>query len=301
MTPNTIEKIVNVALHPTTGEEEAIVAFRQLHRNASKFGGLSSVLSGRGADLGQRLSRAENDAVELRANLIKVTQRFQKSEAEHREALWQMEKSRENADDAEARCKQKQQRITALETELAELKTNGADDELGIIDQHHAQIKALAIKLKALTQTVREAEANRDQFAAEKVAEARRKMRAALDEEDGYANATTANADEPQHKPEPAAKPRRKAGGSRKSAASASARPRARTFHANRRGADTDRLVHDLLTFGWKSVSVLFRAAQQIGFTGTENAIRFAAERLVKAGNAVQGRNTDGHIAFRRA
>lgn len=69
----------------------------------------------------------------------------------------------------------------------------------------------------------------------------------------------------------------------------------------NRKGADTERLVLDLLTFEWKSVSVLFRTAQRLGFTGVENAIRFAAERLVDAGNAVQGLNADGRIAFRRA
>lgn len=301
MTPTTMEKIVNITLHPTTSEEEATAAFRQLHRNASKFGGLFSMLSGGGVEIRQRLTRAQNDAVELRANLSSVTERLSDLEVEHREAVWQMERNREYAEEAETQCRQQRERVAALEAELANLKTNGAGDELGIIAQHHTQIETLAIKLKVATKALREAEDTRERYAVEQAEAARRevegRIRAALNgEEDACASDTTTEA--PQA--EAASQTRRKTT-KKKRAASASAKPRARAYHANRKGAETERFLLDLLTFEWKSVSVLFRAAQRIGFKGTENAIRFAAERLIKAGNAVHGRNAEGHIAFRRA
>lgn len=68
-----------------------------------------------------------------------------------------------------------------------------------------------------------------------------------------------------------------------------------------RRGEGTDNIVLSLLTNRWKCISTLFREAQHCGFTGTENAIRFAAIRLTQADNAIDGRDQQNRIAYRRA
>jgi hypothetical protein len=68
-----------------------------------------------------------------------------------------------------------------------------------------------------------------------------------------------------------------------------------------RRGEGTDNMVLSLLTNRLKCISTLFHEAQHCGFTGTENAIRFAALRLTQADNAIEGRDTRGRVAYRRA
>lgn len=68
-----------------------------------------------------------------------------------------------------------------------------------------------------------------------------------------------------------------------------------------RRGEETDSIVLSLLTNQLKCISTLFREAQHCGFTGTENAIRFAALRLTQADNAIEGRDSQDRIAYRRA
>lgn len=68
-----------------------------------------------------------------------------------------------------------------------------------------------------------------------------------------------------------------------------------------RRGQHTDSIVLSLLTNRWKCISTLFREAQGLGFTGTENAIRFAAVRLTQDDNAIDGHDEQNRIAFRRA
>lgn len=68
-----------------------------------------------------------------------------------------------------------------------------------------------------------------------------------------------------------------------------------------RRGQHTDSIVLSLLTNRLKCVSTLFREAQGLGFTGTENTIRFAAIRLTQNGNAVDGHDEQNRIAYRRA
>ncbi len=87
----------------------------------------------------------------------------------------------------------------------------------------------------------------------------------------------------------------------RKVAAKASSRPRRRVVTVKPRGANTDNLVLSLLTNELKCVSALFREAQRIGFTGCEGTIRAAAERLVVAGNAEEGRDEQGRVSYRRA
>ncbi|KQM20162.1 hypothetical protein [Novosphingobium sp. Leaf2] len=67
-----------------------------------------------------------------------------------------------------------------------------------------------------------------------------------------------------------------------------------------RRGETTDNIVLSLLTNRWKCISTLFREAQDCGFTGTENAIRFAALRLAQAENAIEGRDSERRIAYCR-
>lgn len=68
-----------------------------------------------------------------------------------------------------------------------------------------------------------------------------------------------------------------------------------------RRGQHTDSIVLSLLTNRWKCISTLFREAKGLGFTGTENAIRFAAIRLTQNDNAIDGHDEQNRIAFRRA
>jgi hypothetical protein len=84
----------------------------------------------------------------------------------------------------------------------------------------------------------------------------------------------------------------------RKTSAKASSRPRVRRVP---RGADTDNMVLSLLTNELKCIGTLFRQAQGLGFSGTENAIRFAGLRLAQAGNAIEGRDYQDRIAYRRA
>jgi len=293
-----MEKIVNIAVHPGTDEETAVNAFRQLHRHASKFGGLSVIFGAGGADLQQQLTRAQNEAVELRTKFSNAAKFLRELQLENDKLICQLEQSRKNADEAEVACHLMQERIAALEAELADLQTNGRD-ELGIIAQHHAQIEALVVKLTTMKKTLSELEASRELYATEQVAAVRReierRVRSALDQQLG-ADVSEPNEDNPQ--PTASSHPQRKA--TRKARTGASAKAGARASRPDR-GAATERLVLDLLTFEWKSVSILFRSAERRGFTGTENAIRFAAERIVRAGNAVQGHDDEGRIAFRRA
>ncbi|WP_242098815.1 hypothetical protein [Sphingomonas sp. CROZ-RG-20F-R02-07] len=85
-----------------------------------------------------------------------------------------------------------------------------------------------------------------------------------------------------------------------KIAAQRSSRPRSRAI-SKPRGAETDKIVFDLLTNKWKCIGTLFREAERSGFRGSEGAIRFAAERAARAGNAHEGRDRLGRIAYRRA
>jgi small-conductance mechanosensitive channel len=201
----------------------------------------------------------------------------------------------------EAECARQKEHIAALELKITDLSANEKDD-LGLVKQRNAEIEELAVRLRAATQKLSAFEAEQDQYVAARVGEARRdienRVRAALGGDNDNIEPDTANKAGPEADPAP--QPRRKAARTKR-AASASARPRPRADQPKRRGRDTEQLVLDLLTFEWKSVSMLFRSARQIGFSGSENAIRFAAERLIAAGNAVQGRNAEGHVAFRRA
>lgn len=85
-----------------------------------------------------------------------------------------------------------------------------------------------------------------------------------------------------------------------KASAMGSSRARPRVVKKPR-GADTDQIVFNLLTNEWKCISTLLREAQHSGFTGSEGAIRFAAERVERAGNAQEGQDRLGRKAYRRA
>lgn len=292
MNPTTIDSIVNIALHPTTDEHTAVAAFRKLHQHADKFGGLASILSGTGADMRQRLNRAHNEVVELRTKLDSAMNRVAALDTQFRRAEQQMAQQRQIAEEAEAQCRQKAQHVAGLEAELASLKAKEVDDDLGIIAQRNAEIETLTVKLKSLKETLSEADALRERYAADEVAKARQeieqRVRAAL------GDMPTAD---PQ--PQPAPKPRRRARSGAQSAASAQARPR--TTKTKRKGADMEALLLSLLTNQWKAVSNLYSQAQRLGFRGSEGTIRFAADRLVDAGNALKGCDFDGRIAYRRA
>jgi chromosome segregation ATPase len=294
MKPTTIDSIVNIVLHPTTDEHTAVAAFRKLHQHADKFGGLASMLGGTGTDMRHRLNSAQNEIVELRAKFDNAMNRVTALDAQFRRAEQQMTRQRQIAEEAEAQCREKARLVADLEAELAALKAKEADDDLGIIAQRNSEIEALTVKLKSLKETLSEADALRERYAADAAAKARQeveqRIRAAMGEKP---------AADPQ--PEPARKPRRKARPGAQSAASAQARPRARTTKTNRKGADMEALILSLLTNRWKAVSSLYSQAQRFGFMGSEGTIRFAADRLVDAGNAMKGHDSDGRIAYRRA
>lgn len=86
----------------------------------------------------------------------------------------------------------------------------------------------------------------------------------------------------------------------RKVAASASFRSRNRVVARKRRGADTEAMVLGLLTNQWKCISTLHGQALRGGFRGSEGTVRFAADRVADAGNAEQGHDSEGRIAYRR-
>jgi len=300
MNQNTLEKIITIVLHPATDEGTAMNAFRKLHQNASEFGGLRAMLSGGNStpELNERVKKAEQDARNMRTQFSNMFSNYNDAMSKCSAQLAQISELRNRANYAEAEVAKKQKRIEKLDAEIADLKANAGDDELGIIAKQHVQIADLAAKFKAVNQALAEAEASRERYAAEQAAAAR---------DDIKTRVMSAFADEPSVREETAepqqeevpAKPKRAS--AKKANSAASAKPRSRPRRATRRGADAERIVDDALTFDWKSVSTLFREAQNRGFKGTENAIRFAAERLVAVGNAIAGYNNEGRIAYRRA
>lgn len=300
MNQNTLEKIIATVLHPTTDEGTAMNAFRVLHRKASEFGGLKEILSDEKFNerIRERAENLETELKQLRQSYWNLFTEKQEIESDRNSLNAKCILSERRANEVESASRSKQKRIEKLEAEIADLKANAGDDELGIIAKQHVQIADLAAKFKAINQALAEAEASRERYAAEQAATARddikTRIMSALADEPSVCEETA----QPQQEKAPA-KPKRASAKKAKSAASA--KPRSRPRPATRRGADAERIVDDALTFDWKSVSTLFREAQNRGFKGTENAIRFAAERLVAVGNAIAGYNNEGRIAYRRA
>jgi uncharacterized coiled-coil protein SlyX len=164
-----------------------------------------------------------------------------------------------------------------------------------IIAQRDAQIATLLAKLGAAQRAVSAAEGAREQYAVEQARKAQQKMLDYMQARFGkdITRLEPQSISQPQSVPTPP----RPAKVVSKTAASRS-RPRA---IPKRRGADTEAIVLSLLTNEFKSISTLFREAQPYGFSGTENAVRFAAVRLAWRGNAEEGTDYRGKIAYRRA
>ncbi|MBI0533849.1 hypothetical protein [Sphingomonas sp. TX0522] len=170
-------------------------------------------------------------------------------------------------------------------------------DLLQQIAKRDREIASLKIQVSQAQQAVRAAEALRKVQAAEQAIEKERALENRISDavraiiRGGKLSAQPAPMSVSPDRVTPS-KP------TRKMAAKASSRPRARRVP---RGADTDNMVLSLLTNELKCIGTLFRQAQGLGFSGTENAIRFAGVRLAQAGNAIEGRDYQDRIAYRRA
>jgi hypothetical protein len=170
-------------------------------------------------------------------------------------------------------------------------------DLLRQIAKRDKEIASLKMQVSLAQQAVRAAEVSRKVQAAEQAIEEERKLETRISDavraiiRGGKLSAQPAPVSEKPNRVTPS-KP------VRKMAAKASSRPRARRVP---RGADTDSMVLSLLTNELKCISTLFRQAQGLGFSGTENAIRFAGQRLAQAGNAIGGRDDQDRLAYRRA
>jgi hypothetical protein len=287
MNPNIAEKLWATAMHPSTNDNEASNAFVKLRQSLSSSGGVESYIKTKFSEKSGRSDSEWADMYFRLSNRLEVAQRehstqIATAEEQHKAA---MARTLRRVSDAERALKTK-------EEELAEAQAQGGDD-LGVIDQRNAEIRGLIERLKEAKAALNSAEECRERYAAEKViaAEQEIKKRVLASLEEGTAQR--------EQEPEPQPTRRRRAQASAKRAASAPKRPRARK--SNGRGANNDNLVLSLLTNEWKSTGCLFAEAQRYGFKGSENALRFAAQRLAEAGNAMQGRDDRGRIAFRRA
>ncbi|MEZ0497518.1 hypothetical protein [Sphingomonas sp. IW22] len=289
MNTNKAEKLWATAMHPSTNDNEASNAFIMLRRALSSSGGIETYMNTKFSAKG---GRPDSEWADM---YFRLTKRFESSQREHAAQINEIEGQHKAAmARAQRRVADVESALEAKEVELAEAQARGGDD-LGVIDQRNAEIRGLIERLKEAKKALTDAEEGREQYVAERVAaveqEIKKRVLASLGEE----------AAKPQPEPDPQPTRRRRAQTSAKTAASAPKRARARANKGKARGANNENLVLDLLTNEWKSTSTLFNEAKRYGFSGVENAIRFAAQRLVEAGNAVQGRDTQGRIAFRRA
>lgn len=287
MNATKIDKLWAIASHPATNDNEASNAFAMFRRALPSEQTVDTYLI---THLGVSAARSGSHWATMYNQL---RERHDAAQRDRSEELKTIEYNHKKAlDRAARRVIEIESALRAKEVELTNLKANGIGDELDIIAQRNAEIERLAVKLKALSASVKEMQNSRDQYAADKVAAAERAIMEKLHSLFGV-SASPESGQAANSAPERAR---------RKSAASAkkpTARPKA--YRTNRKGADTESIVSSLLTNEWKSVSALFDGARRYGFTGVENAIRFAAERLVRMGNAEQGFDHKGHIAFRRA
>lgn len=171
-------------------------------------------------------------------------------------------------------------------------------DLLSALAERDQQIEKLKAQAEADRLAITRAERSRKALAAEQESR-KRDVEARISEVvkalvHGAPLSTGSSAD-----PMNGSKPQRATARSRV-AAMASSRTRRRVIKKPR-GADTANIVSNLLTNEWKCISTLFSEAQRSGFTGSEGAIRFAAERVAQAGNAQEGHDRLGRIAYRRA
>lgn len=170
-----------------------------------------------------------------------------------------------------------------------------SNDLLRVIAQRDAQIGALKAQVEAAQQALKSADRSRKAFAAEQAAKKEQEIKTRMID----AVATLIRGSTMPTPPQPVSSNSTE-GVRAKIAAKASSRTRSRARSVPR-GADTDNMVLSLLTNELKCIGTLFRQAQGIGFSGTENAIRFAGLRLAQAGNAIEGRDYQDRIAYRRA
>jgi len=175
-----------------------------------------------------------------------------------------------------------------------------SNELLGVVAQRDAQIAALRAQVETAQQALKSAERSRKAFAAEQAAKKEQEVgMRMLDAVTAMIRGSTPNTNPMAPSVNDNATARPKA--VRKVAALAPSRRRTRVVAVKPRGAETDNLVLSLLTNELKCVSALFRQAQRLGFKGSEGTIRFAAERVAVAGNAEEGRDHQGRVAYRRA
>lgn len=169
-------------------------------------------------------------------------------------------------------------------------------DLLRQIAKRDEEIASLKAQVRQAQQALKIAEASRKARAAEQVIEKERELKDRIsDTVRAIIHGANLSAEPSRESVKPNSVTRSKP--VPKIAAKASSRARARRAP---RGADTDDVVLSLLTNELKCISTLFRQAQGLGFSGTENAIRFAGVRLAQAGNAIEGRDYQDRIAYRR-
>jgi hypothetical protein len=174
-----------------------------------------------------------------------------------------------------------------------------SNDLLRIIAKRDKEITLLKAQINDAQQALKMAEKSRKAYAAEQAIEKEREVEARISDavramirgSKPNTNSTVLSVND-----NATARPK----SVRKVAAKASSRPRRRVVTVKTRGADTDNLVLSLLTNELKCVSALFQQAQRLGFEGSEGTIRFAAERVTVAGNAEEGRDHQGRVAYRR-
>lgn len=170
-------------------------------------------------------------------------------------------------------------------------------DLLRLIAKRDKEIASLKAQVGQVQQALKLAEASRKAYAAEQATEKERQLENRIsDAVRAMIRGSKLSAQPTPISVSPGIVTRSKP--TRKISAKASSRSRARRLP---RGADTDNMVLSLLTNELKCIGTLFRQAQGLGFSGTENAIRFAGLRLAQAGNAIEGRDYQDRIAYRRA
>lgn len=288
MNTNRAEKLWATAMHPSTNDNEASNAFIMLRQALSTSGGVESYIS---TKFSSKSGRSDSEWADM---YFRLTKRLENTQREHAAQIDTIEGQHKVAmTRAQRRVADVESALKAMEVELAEAQAREGDD-LGVIDQRNAEIRGLIERLNQAKETLKEAEERREQYVAEQVAAAEQEIRSRVLASLGEKVA------EPQPEPEPQPARQRRARTTAKTAASAPKRERARAYKSRGRGANNDNLVLSLLTNEWKSTGTLFAEAQRYGFQGSENALRFAAQRLADAGNAVQGRDDRGRIAFRR-
>jgi hypothetical protein len=282
------DKLWATASHPSTNDNEAANAFMLLRRAVSKDGGVERFISMRS---GTASGRSDSEWARM---YHRLSSQLEATQREHVFRIGEIERQNRTAlTRAQRRVAEAENALREKEAELSDMKARGCDD-LGVLDQRNAENLMLLERLNEMKRVLAEAEHARDQYVAERVAaaeqEIKERVRASLGEQDTAA----------EPKPNTKTTQSRRTRASAKPAASSSSRKRPSASRSKGRGSATDDLVLSLLTNEWKCISRLYREAQLAGFSGVENAIRWAAQRLTGLGNAEQGKDHEGRIAYRR-